>query len=124
MGETNPAQQPQACGPHYRIGAVVDAPAIQRAIADIDAGRPVDEGRENEGDLIKATPEFLCVHGALHSGLRVRGARRGGRLPAGLAFGSLRCDCDPQLEAVPAEGRGVVPYVRGHEGGTGLPHKP
>ena len=35
-------------------------------------------------------------------------------------FGSLRCDCGPQLDAalaaVAAEGRGVVLYVRGHEG--------
>ena len=40
-------------------------------------------------------------------------------------FGSLRCDCGPQLdaaiEAVGREGRGVVLYVRGHEGrGIGL----
>jgi 3,4-dihydroxy 2-butanone 4-phosphate synthase/GTP cyclohydrolase II len=43
-------------------------------------------------------------------------------------FGSLRCDCGPQLDAamavVAAEGRGVVLYVRGHEGrGIGLLHK-
>jgi 3,4-dihydroxy 2-butanone 4-phosphate synthase/GTP cyclohydrolase II len=46
----------------------------------------------------------------------------------GDVFGSLRCDCGPQLdsaiEAVAAEGRGVVLYVRGHEGrGIGLLHK-
>ncbi|MCU0266157.1 MAG: bifunctional 3,4-dihydroxy-2-butanone-4-phosphate synthase/GTP cyclohydrolase II [Actinomycetia bacterium] len=46
----------------------------------------------------------------------------------GDVFGSLRCDCGPQLEAalaaVAAEGRGVVLYVRGHEGrGIGLVHK-
>ena len=43
----------------------------------------------------------------------------------GDAFGSLRCDCGPQLDAalsrVAAEGRGVVLYMRGHEGrGIGL----
>jgi 3,4-dihydroxy 2-butanone 4-phosphate synthase / GTP cyclohydrolase II len=43
-------------------------------------------------------------------------------------FGSLRCDCGPPLDAalaaVAAEGRGVVLYVRGHEGrGIGLMHK-
>ncbi|MBY8850264.1 bifunctional 3,4-dihydroxy-2-butanone-4-phosphate synthase/GTP cyclohydrolase II [Saccharothrix longispora] len=43
-------------------------------------------------------------------------------------FGSLRCDCGPQLdaalEAVSARGRGVVLYMRGHEGrGIGLMHK-
>jgi 3,4-dihydroxy 2-butanone 4-phosphate synthase/GTP cyclohydrolase II len=43
----------------------------------------------------------------------------------GDAFGSLRCDCGPQLaaalEQISAEGRGVVLYMRGHEGrGIGL----
>ncbi|MFH0245279.1 bifunctional 3,4-dihydroxy-2-butanone-4-phosphate synthase/GTP cyclohydrolase II [Streptomyces sp. HK10] len=43
----------------------------------------------------------------------------------GDVFGSLRCDCGPQLEdslrRVAAEGRGVVVYLRGHEGrGIGL----
>jgi 3,4-dihydroxy 2-butanone 4-phosphate synthase / GTP cyclohydrolase II len=46
----------------------------------------------------------------------------------GDVFGSLRCDCGPQLAAamqrVAEEGRGVVLYVRGHEGrGIGLLHK-
>ena len=46
----------------------------------------------------------------------------------GDAFGSLRCDCGPQLHAamrqVAQEGRGIVLYVRGHEGrGIGLLHK-
>jgi 3,4-dihydroxy 2-butanone 4-phosphate synthase/GTP cyclohydrolase II len=43
-------------------------------------------------------------------------------------LGSLRCDCGIQLEqalrAIAAEGRGVVVYLRGHEGrGIGLGHK-
>ncbi len=46
----------------------------------------------------------------------------------GDVFGSLRCDCGPQLRAalrtVAQEGRGVVLYVRGHEGrGIGLLEK-
>ncbi|MFM8944360.1 MAG: bifunctional 3,4-dihydroxy-2-butanone-4-phosphate synthase/GTP cyclohydrolase II [Actinomycetota bacterium] len=46
----------------------------------------------------------------------------------GDVFGSLRCDCGDQLHAamerVAAEGRGVVLYVRGHEGrAIGLAHK-
>ena len=46
----------------------------------------------------------------------------------GDVFGSERCDCGPQLQAaldaVQQEGRGVVLYVRGHEGrGIGLLHK-
>jgi 3,4-dihydroxy 2-butanone 4-phosphate synthase/GTP cyclohydrolase II len=46
----------------------------------------------------------------------------------GDVFGSVRCDCGPQLDAalqrVAAAGRGVVLYMRGHEGrGIGLLHK-
>jgi 3,4-dihydroxy 2-butanone 4-phosphate synthase/GTP cyclohydrolase II len=46
----------------------------------------------------------------------------------GDVFGSLRCDCGPQLmEAVrliAEEGSGVIVYLRGHEGrGIGLAHK-
>ena len=46
----------------------------------------------------------------------------------GDAFGSLRCDCGPQLQTalakIAAEGAGVVIYLRGHEGrGIGLGHK-
>jgi 3,4-dihydroxy 2-butanone 4-phosphate synthase / GTP cyclohydrolase II len=46
----------------------------------------------------------------------------------GDVFGSLRCDCGPQLDAalqaIGEAGRGVVLYIRGHEGrAIGLPHK-
>jgi 3,4-dihydroxy 2-butanone 4-phosphate synthase / GTP cyclohydrolase II len=46
----------------------------------------------------------------------------------GDVFGSKRCDCGPQLDAalerVAEAGRGVVLYMRGHEGrGIGLLHK-
>lgn len=46
----------------------------------------------------------------------------------GDALGSLRCDCGAQLQAslqmISAEGRGVLVYLRGHEGrGVGLGHK-
>ncbi len=46
----------------------------------------------------------------------------------GDAFGSLRCDCGPQLQGAMAKiaenGSGVVVYLRGHEGrGIGLGHK-
>jgi len=46
----------------------------------------------------------------------------------GDVFGSLRCDCGPQLRAamnlIDEEGRGVIVYLRGHEGrGIGLGHK-
>ena len=46
----------------------------------------------------------------------------------GDVFGSLRCDCGPQLhkalELIEGQGSGVIVYLRGHEGrGIGLAHK-
>jgi len=46
----------------------------------------------------------------------------------GDVFGSRRCDCGPQLDLamqkIAAEQRGIVIYLRGHEGrGIGLSHK-
>lgn len=46
----------------------------------------------------------------------------------GDVFGSVRCDCGPQLDEalrlVQAEGRGVIVYLRGHEGrGIGIEQK-
>ena len=46
----------------------------------------------------------------------------------GDVFGSRRCDCGPQLNAaldlIRTEGKGVLVYLRGHEGrGIGLGHK-
>ena len=43
-------------------------------------------------------------------------------------FGSMRCDCGPQLDGalarIAADGTGVLVYLRGHEGrGIGLGHK-
>lgn len=46
----------------------------------------------------------------------------------GDVFGSLKCDCGPQLDSalklIASEGSGVVIYLRGHEGrGIGIAHK-
>ncbi|WP_369820621.1 GTP cyclohydrolase II [Pelomonas sp. Root1217] len=46
----------------------------------------------------------------------------------GEVFGSLRCDCRPQLQGamkrIAAQGRGAIVYMRGHEGrGIGLVQK-
>ncbi|WP_051944086.1 bifunctional 3,4-dihydroxy-2-butanone-4-phosphate synthase/GTP cyclohydrolase II [Streptacidiphilus rugosus] len=80
--------------------------------------------------------------GVEHIALVAGGLDAGGRLPdgeevlvrvhseclTGDVFGSLRCDCGPQLRAslerIASEGRGVVLYLRGHEGrGIGLVRK-
>ena len=64
------------------------------------------------------------VHGEIGDGHDVL-VRVHSECLTGDVFGSLRCDCGPQLDsalaAVAAEGRGVVLYMRGHEGrGIGL----
>jgi 3,4-dihydroxy 2-butanone 4-phosphate synthase / GTP cyclohydrolase II len=66
-----------------------------------------------KGDVAGAEPVLVRVHSECLTGD---------------IFGSLRCDCGPQLHAalsrIAEEGRGVVVYLRGHEGrGIGLGHK-
>ncbi|TPQ16010.1 bifunctional 3,4-dihydroxy-2-butanone-4-phosphate synthase/GTP cyclohydrolase II [Streptomyces sporangiiformans] len=67
------------------------------------------------------------VHGEIGDGEDVL-VRVHSECLTGDVFHSLRCDCGPQLEAslerIHAEGRGVVVYLRGHEGrGIGLMSK-
>jgi 3,4-dihydroxy 2-butanone 4-phosphate synthase/GTP cyclohydrolase II len=67
------------------------------------------------------------VRGDLGSGADVL-VRLHSECLTGDVLGSLRCDCGPQLDAalrtVADAGRGVVVYLRGHEGrGIGLLHK-
>ncbi|WP_405020718.1 bifunctional 3,4-dihydroxy-2-butanone-4-phosphate synthase/GTP cyclohydrolase II [Kitasatospora sp. NBC_00070] len=82
------------------------------------------------------------LDGVEHLALVAGGLGADGKLPSGAdvlvrlhsecltgdVFGSQRCDCGPQLQTalaqVAAAGRGVVLYLRGHEGrGIGLTHK-
>jgi 3,4-dihydroxy 2-butanone 4-phosphate synthase / GTP cyclohydrolase II len=67
---------------------------------------------------------LALVHGDLHDGTDVL-VRVHSECLTGDVLGSLRCDCGPQLDAalaaVAAAGRGIVLYLRGHEGrGVGL----
>jgi 3,4-dihydroxy 2-butanone 4-phosphate synthase / GTP cyclohydrolase II len=76
---------------------------------------------------VDGSEQIALVHGDLGDGEDVL-VRVHSECLTGDVFGSLRCDCGPQLEAalrrVAEEGRGVVLYVRGHEGrGIGLLHK-
>ncbi|MEU9342362.1 bifunctional 3,4-dihydroxy-2-butanone-4-phosphate synthase/GTP cyclohydrolase II [Streptomyces sp. NPDC048278] len=64
------------------------------------------------------------VHGEIGAGEDVL-VRVHSECLTGDVFGSARCDCGPQLDAaldrIQEEGRGVVVYLRGHEGrGIGL----
>ncbi|WP_026423942.1 bifunctional 3,4-dihydroxy-2-butanone-4-phosphate synthase/GTP cyclohydrolase II [Actinokineospora inagensis] len=77
--------------------------------------------------LLDGIEHVALVYGDLGDGENVL-VRVHSECLTGDVFGSLRCDCGPQLdaalEAVAAEGRGVVLYMRGHEGrGIGLMHK-
>ena len=65
------------------------------------------------GDLTSPEPVLTRVHSECLTGD---------------VFGSRRCDCGPQLatamKAVQEQGRGVIVYLRGHEGrGIGIGHK-
>jgi 3,4-dihydroxy 2-butanone 4-phosphate synthase/GTP cyclohydrolase II len=77
--------------------------------------------------LVDDRQHIALVKGELGDGSRVL-TRVHSECLTGDVFGSLRCDCGDQLDMalarVAAEGRGVVLYIRGHEGrGIGLLHK-
>jgi 3,4-dihydroxy 2-butanone 4-phosphate synthase/GTP cyclohydrolase II len=77
--------------------------------------------------LLDGTDHIALVRGEIGDGHDVL-VRVHSECLTGDVFGSRRCDCGPQLDAaikaVADEGRGVVLYVRGHEGrGIGLLHK-
>jgi 3,4-dihydroxy 2-butanone 4-phosphate synthase/GTP cyclohydrolase II len=70
---------------------------------------------------------IALVHGEIGDGEHVL-TRVHSECLTGDVFGSLRCDCGTQLDAamqqIAAAGRGVVLYMRGHEGrAIGLTHK-
>ena len=65
------------------------------------------------GDIQDGSPVLVRVHSECLTGD---------------VFASRRCDCGPQLQSamalIASEGRGIVVYLRGHEGrGIGLAHK-
>jgi 3,4-dihydroxy 2-butanone 4-phosphate synthase/GTP cyclohydrolase II len=77
--------------------------------------------------LTDGSDHVALIHGEIGDGEDVL-VRVHSECLTGDVFASLRCDCGPQLHAamqrVVAEGRGVVLYMRGHEGrGIGLMHK-
>jgi 3,4-dihydroxy 2-butanone 4-phosphate synthase/GTP cyclohydrolase II len=103
----------------------------ERQIREIASARlPLPQGEFTAHGFLSAVTgrELVAlVHGDLGDGQDVL-VRVHSECLTGDVFGSLRCDCGPQLhaalEAVVAEGRGVVLYIRGHEGrGIGLLEK-
>jgi 3,4-dihydroxy 2-butanone 4-phosphate synthase/GTP cyclohydrolase II len=78
-------------------------------------------------DLVDGVEHVALVAGEIGDGQDVL-VRVHSECLTGDTFASRRCDCGPQLhaamQAVAQEGRGVVLYMRGHEGrGIGLVHK-
>ncbi|GAA2552947.1 MULTISPECIES: bifunctional 3,4-dihydroxy-2-butanone-4-phosphate synthase/GTP cyclohydrolase II [Streptomyces] len=76
---------------------------------------------------VDGVEHVALVHGEVGDGEDVL-VRVHSECLTGDVFGSQRCDCGPQLDAslgrIRAEGRGVVVYLRGHEGrGIGLMSK-
>ncbi|MFI2643765.1 bifunctional 3,4-dihydroxy-2-butanone-4-phosphate synthase/GTP cyclohydrolase II [Streptomyces sp. NPDC018610] len=76
---------------------------------------------------VDGVEHVALVHGEIGDGEDVL-VRVHSECLTGDVFGSLRCDCGPQLDAslarIQEEGRGVVVYLRGHEGrGIGLMSK-
>jgi 3,4-dihydroxy 2-butanone 4-phosphate synthase/GTP cyclohydrolase II len=74
--------------------------------------------------VLDDSEHVALVHGDLGDGCDVL-TRVHSECLTGDVFGSRRCDCGPQLDEalarIVAEGRGVVIYLRGHEGrGIGL----
>jgi 3,4-dihydroxy 2-butanone 4-phosphate synthase/GTP cyclohydrolase II len=133
-----------ARGPELRrLAAAHDMPMI--SVADLVRHRLKTERivRETaQGRVPTEHGEFSCmaweslIGGPTHLAL-VLGDVSGGEpvlvrvhseCITGDVFGSCRCDCGAQLdgalEAIAREGRGVVVYLRGHEGrGIGIAHK-
>jgi 3,4-dihydroxy 2-butanone 4-phosphate synthase/GTP cyclohydrolase II len=77
--------------------------------------------------VVDGTDHIALVRGEIGEGRDVL-VRVHSECLTGDVFGSRRCDCGPQLDAalqaVAQQGRGIVLYVRGHEGrGIGLMHK-
>jgi 3,4-dihydroxy 2-butanone 4-phosphate synthase/GTP cyclohydrolase II len=91
---------------------------------------PTSHGEFNAvgyASILDGTDHMALVRGDVGDGQDVL-VRVHSECLTGDVFGSRRCDCGPQLDAalkaVADEGRGVVLYMRGHEGrGIGLMHK-
>lgn len=97
---------------------------VARAMLPTEFGEFLAVGFRNEVD---GKESIALVMGDIADGENIL-VRVHSECLTGDVLGSLRCDCGEQLRAamraVAEEGRGVVLYVRGHEGrGIGLMHK-
>jgi 3,4-dihydroxy 2-butanone 4-phosphate synthase/GTP cyclohydrolase II len=96
----------------------------------VEARVPTDHGTFNAvgyKSLVDERQHVALVMGDLGDGQEVL-TRVHSECLTGDVFGSVRCDCGGQLDwamgEIAREGRGVILYIRGHEGrGIGLLHK-
>ncbi|MDT3725367.1 bifunctional 3,4-dihydroxy-2-butanone-4-phosphate synthase/GTP cyclohydrolase II [Streptomyces sp. DSM 41972] len=108
----------------YRRGS---EPTVRR---EAEVGLPTAHGTFTAygfRSTVDGVEHVALVHGDLGDGADVL-VRMHSECLTGDVFGSQRCDCGPQLDAsldrIQDEGRGVVVYLRGHEGrGIGLMSK-
>lgn len=112
----------------YRQGLEPDGAAAEPAVRREAQVRLPTEHGEFTAYGYRSTADGVehvaLVHGDLGDGENVL-VRVHSECLTGDVFGSLRCDCGPQLASsmrrITEEGRGVVVYLRGHEGrGIGL----
>lgn len=108
----------------YRRRAEVLVERVAQARIPLEAGVFQAYGYRSTLDGLE---HIAMVYGEIGDGLDVL-VRVHSECLTGDVLGSLRCDCGTQLQAalerVAVEGRGVVLYMRGHEGrGIGLIHK-
>ena len=101
--------------------------ADQRVIFEVETRVPTEHGvfdLRAYRDRATGADHIAIVSGKPHDGMLVR---LHSECLTGVALGSLKCECGPQLDAamkrIDEEG-GVVVYLRGHEGrGIGLVNK-
>ena len=101
---------------------------LVRLVAEATIPTPYGEFRSSAYEsLVDDRVHVAMVLGEVGDGQRIL-VRVHSECLTGDVFGSLRCDCGTQLDRALArigeEGRGVVLYIRGHEGrAIGLTHK-
>jgi 3,4-dihydroxy 2-butanone 4-phosphate synthase/GTP cyclohydrolase II len=101
---------------------------LVKPVAEAVIPTPYGEFRSHAYEsLVDGRTHIALVMGEIGDGEKVL-TRVHSECLTGDVFGSLRCDCGDQLnramELIGEEGRGVVLYVRGHEGrAIGLTHK-
>ena len=110
-----------------RVESMSPTSAAARAPASVRLPTPYGDFAARVCHTGDGLPHLALVRGSISDDAPVL-VRVHSECLTGDVFGSLRCDCGAQLaqaiEQVAEEGRGVVLYLRGHEGrGIGLAHK-